>query len=161
MASVLVRYQSVSDVTERFDTNTTNGGTTDAPFNTTAQLNSSSTPAVSEAGYCTQAMTAGAATIDLTSVATNRGRTMNFTGVKIRTLRLRNPSTNTGSITVVKGASNGYTGFGSSFSTVLKPGYEMLIYDGGNGVAVSASVKTLDISGTGAETLQFSVSGGA
>lgn len=159
-ASVEVVYKSGVDVTERFDTSTTAGGKTTFPFASTVKLGAATSPAASEAGYCTQAMTAGAATIDLTSVATSRGRTMTYSGLKIRAIRLYNPSTNA-SITVAKGASNGYTGFGSAFSIVLRPGYEVTIYDGGNGVAVSGSVKTLDISGTGSEVLQFAISGGA
>ncbi len=158
---VQLTYRSAADILETFDTGTSGAGKTDAPFNTSAVLNSSSTPAVTEGGFCTQALTAGAATIDLTSVSTSRGRSMTFSGLKIRSIRLVNPSTNTGSITIAKGASNGYTGFGSSFSVTLKPGQEWSFYDGANGVAVSGSVKTLDLSGTGTESLKFTVSGGA
>lgn len=161
MPSVQVVYRSATDITEVFDAGDANGGTTTAPFSTGTTLQSTTTPAVSEAGFCTQALSGGAATIDLTSLTTSRGRAMNFTGVKIRTFRAKNPSTNTGTITIAKGASNGYTGFGSSFSIALKPGEEMSFYDGGNGVAVSSTVKTLDLAGTGSESLQFAVSGGA
>lgn len=160
-ASVTVRYKSDLAITEKFDTDVAGAGQTQNPFSTSAQLNATSSPAVSEGGFCQQLLTAGAATIDLTSVATTRGRTMTFSGLKIRAIRIKALSTNSNPLTIAKGASNGYTGFGSAFSITLKPGQEITFYDNGAGVAVSGSVKALDLSGTGTEGIQFSISGGA
>lgn len=161
MSSVAVIYKSAADITETFDTSTTNAGRTETPFNNSLSLGATSTPTVTEGGYCTQALSSGAATIDLTSISTSRGRSMNFNALKIRTLRLLNPATNANDITIAKGASNGYTGLGSAFSITLKPGQEHTFYDGGVGTAVSATVKTLDLTGTGAQTLKFTITGGA
>lgn len=64
------------------------------------------------------------------------------------------------SVTVSKGASNGYTGFGASFSMEIKGGGEVTIYCAGNGVAVAAGVRTLDLSGTGTDSFSFAVGAG-
>lgn len=158
---VAITYKSALDITETFDTDETNGGKTTTPFNTSLNLHGTSSPTVTEGGFCSQALSAGAATVDLTSVTTARGRAMTFNALKIRAFRAWNPATNTGSITIMKGASNGYTGFGSAFSITLKPGQEFNFYDYGAGTAVSSTVKTLDLTGTGTESLKFAIAGGA
>ena len=65
-------------------------------------------------------------------------------------LFLMNPAANANSITIVKGATNGYAGFGAAFSITLAPG-ESVQLDGSS--ALSATNCTLDISGTLAQTL--------
>ena len=57
-------------------------------------------------------------------------------------------------ITIVKGATNGYTGFGSAFSLVLQPGESAAL----NGTTdISSTVKTLDVTGTATEVLTIQV----
>ena len=92
----------------------------------------------------TKAMVAGAATIDFTAAPYSGG-----TKTPIRVF-LMNPAANANSITIVKGATNGYAGFGAAFSITLAPG-ESVQLDGSS--ALSATNCTLDISGTLAQTL--------
>ncbi len=92
----------------------------------------------------TATMTSGAVTIDMTAAPYSGGTT-----VPIRAFFL-NPASNANSITIAKGASNGYTGFGSAFSITLAPGESC----GLNALtALSGSVKTLDVTGTGSQVL--------
>jgi hypothetical protein len=92
----------------------------------------------------TQALTAGAATIDFTASPYSGG-----TSTLIR-LFLMNPVSNANDMTVVKGTTNGYTGFGSALSITLKPGQSVQLQ---SSTALSGSVKTLDVSGTGTQVL--------
>jgi hypothetical protein len=92
----------------------------------------------------TVALTAGAATIDLTAAPFSGGTKTP------KTLFLLNPMSNANSITIAKGATNGYAGFGSAFSTTLVPGQSIQL-DGSS--ALSSANKTLDLTGTGAQSL--------
>jgi hypothetical protein len=77
-------------------------------------------------------------------------------------VKFKNKSTNANAITIAKGASNGYTGFGSAFSVTLQPGDEWTFKGNDNaGVTdVGSGAKTLDVSGTGAQVLQFHIVAG-
>jgi hypothetical protein len=96
----------------------------------------------------TQALSTGTATIDLTASPYSGG-----VKTPIR-MFLMNPSANANTITIAKGGTNGYAGFGSSFSITLSPG-ESCQLDGAS--ALSGSNKTLDLTGTGSQTLVVQV----
>lgn len=122
-------------------------------------LDSTTTPAVTMNAAGTVTLSAGSATLDLTSMTGLDGAARNGSGLKVVALKIKNNSTH--SITIVKGASNGFTGFGSSFSMLIPPGATRLFFESVNGTAVSGSVKTLDFSGTGTDTLLYEASLGA
>jgi hypothetical protein len=127
-------------------------------LNQSMTLNSGTTPpAVLVAAY-EKAMSAGTATIDLTSLPQSGGLaagTITAATYKLQALLIKNKAANTGTITVTKGASNGYQLAGATFTMPLKPGQWMLFF--GNDLAddVDGTHKTIDISGTGAEILQI------
>jgi hypothetical protein len=83
-----------------------------------------------------------------------------LTGLKPRAIRVKALAANSGNVTVVKGASNGYDGMGGSFSVVLEPGQAFMFdfYTAGN--AVASNNKTIDLSGTGTDGVQFSTIAG-
>jgi hypothetical protein len=126
----------------------------------TVALSPTSTPTATAAVYASVALTAGAATLDLTALTGPGGAAVTMTGLKGRLIRITNPSSNANSVTVSKGASNGFTGLGTSFSVTIPVGGEFTFYDGGNGVAVSGTVKTLDFAGTGTQAFQVTVVAG-
>ena len=134
-------------------------------FDDSASLTSATTPNVTLAALAEITLTAGAATIDLTSVSDVNGVTKNFNALKIRCIKFRAKSTAIHAFTIAKGASNGFTGLGASFSVTLPAnaagGAWVSFYDAGGGTAVSGTVKTLDISGTGTDVLQVAIYGGA
>ena len=92
----------------------------------------------------TATMTAGAVTIDMTASPYSGG-----VKVPIRAFFM-NPASNANAITIVKGGTNGYTGFGSTFSVTLQPGQSVSL---NASTALSGSVKTLDVTGTGSQVL--------
>lgn len=124
MASVAVDYATKHTITRTFDTNATDAGQVVSPLDTLASLDATSTPAVTEGGTIQKAMVAGAGTVDLTSLTEISGRVFSLSGLKPRTIKIKALDANAGAVTVVKGASNGYTGLGAAYSTVLPAGAE-------------------------------------
>ena len=104
-------------------------------------------------------MTAGAATLDLRACEGTQGA-VDLNGLKPRVIIIEAKAGNANPITIAKGASNGYTGFGAAFSITLQPGQKVMIDDNGAGTAVSGTVKTLDVSGTGTQGLNYMIVGG-
>jgi hypothetical protein len=121
---------------------------TQSGFNTSLSLTGSSTPNTKKGVAVTVTLTANVATIDLTALTGANGA-VNFSGSKGRIFKFKAPATNGAAITVSKGAANGHTGLGAAFSVKIPPGGEFTWYDGGGGVAVSGTDKTLDLAGTG------------
>ncbi len=138
--------------------------TTDDPFIDTSDavakfkllasgtLNSGSSPDAELMCSMQKAMSAGAGTLDLTSL-THRGAAVSFSGKKVRLAVLRNPGTNGNAITLTEGASNGIPLFGTSFSITLQPGEMTCFYLGDTAPTVSGSDKTIDLAGTLAQAL--------
>jgi hypothetical protein len=160
--AVETRAEQKLTVAKTYDTTTTNGGAATFNNQTTRNLTGSTTPPVTAGGVAEKAMVAGAATIDLAALVCVDGSTINLTGLKPRQWKLKAPSTNGAAITVAKGASNGYTGFGANFSITLLPGAEWQGEDVSTTgpAAVAAGVKTLDLSGTTTDELQIVIAAG-
>lgn len=123
-------------------------------------LTASSTPNVTSSALGEKALVAGAVTLDLTALTGPEGSTVSFDTLKPRAILFENPSGNTNSITIAKGAVNGYTGLGAAFNLTLKPGRTALVYLGSDGDTVSATVKTLDLTGTGTQALRYKMIAG-
>jgi hypothetical protein len=128
-------------------------------YDVTANLTASSTPDVTKAGYGTKAMTAGAATLDLT-VLTLQDAAVTITALDPRAILFTAASGNAGAITIVKGASNGYDGLGAAFSLTLEAGQSAMFYLGATGNAVSGTNKTFDLSGTGTDSITYGIVAG-
>lgn len=114
---------------------------------------------VEQTVYGQLAMTAGAATLNLAAVTGLNGDVVDLTGLKIRTMQFRAKSDNANPITVEIGASNGYTGLGAGFSLTLSPGLSAAMEP--STVAVASGVRTLDVSGTGTQVLEFIFTAGS
>lgn len=128
-------------------------------YDVTPTLNAASTPDVTAAAYQTFAMVAGAKTIDLTNLLL-QAAVITLTGKKPRALLITALAANAGNTTIAKGASNGYDGLGSAFSITLEPGMSVAVYFSTQGNAVGSGNKTLDVSGTGTDSVQFSAIAG-
>lgn len=105
------------------------------------------------------ALTAGTGTLDLTALEGTQG-TVSLSGLKPRAIIVRAKAANANPITIDVGASNGYTGFGAAFNITLQPGQKVMIEDNGAGTAVSGTVKTLDLTGTSAQGIDYMIVGG-
>lgn len=141
------------------NTTTVNG------LNSTRTLTASTTPPVTKHSAGTLTLSSGSGTLDLTSLpdpVTGVAAVITLNGLKPQEAIFRNKSTNANAITIVKGASNGYTGFGSAFSVTLQPGDSWRFQGNDNsGVTdVGSGAKTLDVTGTGSQVLEFQIVGG-
>jgi hypothetical protein len=165
--SVAVRELSHITVVETFSgefvspddpTVTTNG------MNTTQDLTASTTPPVTKHTAFQQALTAGAATIDLTSLPDSNGvaAAVTFLGLKVQSAKFTNPSTNANNMTVAIGASNGHPLIGSAFTFTIEPGRFVHIGSSGAdaGTDVAAGDRTWDITGTGSQALDVQLVAG-
>lgn len=123
-----------------------------------ATLTASTTPAATKVAEGNLALTAGAYTIDLTSLTGTNGASVTFNGLTVRNILIRNKGA--AAMTFAKGASNGYTGFGSAFSITIPSGGVMSLYTHTLSGAVGGSSKTIDVTGTGTQTFDIIVTAG-
>ena len=131
---------------------------TQAGFNAAQRvLKSDTSPPVTCGALFQQALAAGVATIDLTALDGFNDKVINGTGLRVQLLRVKNPATNANPITVAKGASNGYDGFGSAFSVTLQPGAEVTFLTNDAGSDIGSANKTLDLTGTGTQALDVEI----
>lgn len=98
-----------------------------------------------------KALAAGAGTLDLTAL-THRGIAVNLNGLKVKYFAYFNPSANP--ITIVEGAANGNALHGAAFKIVLN---QNDYYAGvlANSQTVAGADKTIDLTGTGTDTLRL------
>ncbi len=130
-------------------------------YNFTKILDAGSTPPGTQVSAFAQALTAGTATIDLTSLPTTNGQTgFDMTGQKVQVLMVKAPSSNANVITIADGAANGYGGFGASFLIELQPGQQALLYGNDATPDVGGAAKNWDITGTGAQVMEFHIVAG-
>jgi len=134
-----------------------NSQVTHNQFNVSETLTGTTDTPVSKCAYFEQALSSGTATIDLTNLSGTNGGTIDGTGLKVQCFLATNKSTNENSITISKGASNGYGLGGDSWSHQLEVGQSILIYGNESADDISGSAKTIDLSGTGTEILQVGI----
>ena len=119
-------------------------------FVSTGTLTGSTTVPVTKVAALAVQLSSGAATIDLTSVT--HGSELNavdMSGLKVQLMKVRARSTNSSTVIIVDGATNGYLIFGDSSGQItLSAGMEALFFFNESLADVSASVKTIDISGS-------------
>jgi len=120
-------------------------------------LGSGSTPDAELVYFGTQAMTAGALTIDLTALTNSEGATIASTGKKVRAIFMVPTSTNTAAITLTEGAANGYELGGNTWKLALTDEQFAFIYLGADAPDISASVKNIDVTGTGTESIRLGI----
>lgn len=134
-------------------------------LNTSAEtFNAVSTTPVSIACGVEVTLTAGAATLDLTNITDELGRTVDLTGLKIQSLRLKAHPDNANIISIAPGASNGYN-LGNS-ANFYWSGYGGTSPDEADFLwrdrcpDVSPTTKNLDIAGTGSQKLKLQIVAG-
>jgi hypothetical protein len=124
-------------------------------YNKAGYLTSLTTPPVTKVSSFLAALTAGAKTIDLRTLTAAGGVALDGNGLKVQCVKINNPSTNTGALTVVPGASNGYNLFGATSKLVLNPG-EYIEWVGYDALPdIDATHKTIDLTGTGTESSEW------
>jgi len=134
-----------------------NAQITHAP-GTTLTLNATSSPVATKFSGAEYALVAGAKTLDFTAL-TGIVTTVDGSGLRPRVVSMRN--TGVADITIAKGASNGSDMFGSAWTITLRPGEPLKRALSSTGPAVvSGTNKTVDLTGTGTDTLEFSITFG-
>lgn len=134
-------------------------GITSTGLNKSTVYDANSNPTATKVAYGTLTMTAGAVTLNLAAITGLGGVNQDFTGLGIRSIHLRAKSDNANPITIAFGAANPYTGLGAAFSLTLNAAKEALLEP--NTTLVAAGVRTLDITGTGAQALDFIIVAGS
>lgn len=156
MNNVGVALSSLLTITETLQLALANAGKENVVFdghNTVLVMNATTTPPALQHATFQAALTAGAATIDLTALPGTQG-TVVGTGQKVRACFFRNPATNANPITIKFGAANPYLLLGAAWSMVLTPGqFVGPIYLKDGAPAIDATHKNIDLSGTGAQAL--------
>ena len=159
--TVNINYQSKITAVETLEANVDSLGTdkqvTHNQFDTTKALTSGTTPPVTKIAASVQALTAGAATIDLTNLLGVNGAVVDGTGLKVQILKIKNKAESANPISIAPGASNGYDIFGADFKVTLQPGQEATLYGNDATPDIAAEDKTLDLAGTGAQECEIIV----
>lgn len=125
-------------------------------FDFKAVLDADSAPPVTKVCAGTLMLAAGVATLDLSAVPYN-GAAVDLTGLKVQMLFLRNLSLNP--ITISEGASNGYQLLGGA-ALLVPAASRMQFFWSDTLPDVSATDRTLDLSGTATDELQFVLAAG-
>lgn len=159
--AVSVTYTTNVTTNETIDTNAPAAAASKSviihdQYNTTASLDSTTTPPVTKSVYFSQALSAGTATIDLTSLTGVNNLVTDGTGLKVQVIKFKNPTGNA-QIEVDVGATNGYNLLGATFEVILLEGQEIAIYGNDSTPDIGASAKDIDLVGTGTEEIEVSV----
>lgn len=122
-------------------------------YNDSKTLNATSSPVATKSAVFAQALTAGAATIDLTALVGTEG-TVDGTGLKVRAVKFRGKSTNANPITITTGAANGYNLPHALFSYQVYPGCWVEAYFADSAQTIAAGDKNIDLAGTASQVLE-------
>lgn len=154
MSVTSLAYVSNMTVVETLTTNVPAASTpsvTHNGFNTTQNLNSGTTPPVTQVAAFIQLLSAGAATIDLTALTGTNGSSVSGSGLKIQAIKVIALGTNANPVTLKFGASNPYNLMGSAWQVALSAGEEFLFFGNNAAPTIGGSAKTIDLSGTGTQ----------
>jgi len=128
-----------------------NRSVTSNQFNFTKKLNASSTPPGSASWA--DALS-GDQTLDFTALSRSIGEDVDATGLKLQMLLLNNLSASA-TLTLAKGASNGYAVNGAAGSLVCPPGGSVQYFFNDALEDVDATHKTLDLTITAGEEFEI------
>lgn len=153
-ASISVNMVRSTAVTETFSEASPGGTPVFDPQYVNLTLDASTTPAVTKHSPYTLSLTAGAATIDLTSLpGITEDETVDGSGLKVQMACFENPDTNANNMTITFGASNGYLLLGTAWKIILKPGQSFQTYLDDGAPVIDGTHKNIDVAGTGTQSL--------
>lgn len=164
--SVTLTYAAtgtVAEVIENNDisfSNTANKTVTHSALNQSGTLTGATTPPVTKVAIFNQALTGGAATIDLTAVPGTNGATTALNGLKVQYLFVKANAENANPITLTEGASTGYELAGNGWTVVLQPGQWFTFFGNDATPDVDSGAKTIDLSGTGSQSVDIEIVAG-
>ncbi len=161
-STITVLYASKVTVVETFSGAVDGDNTsTFAAQNEEATYTASTTvPVTKHSPPSTVTLGSGLATIDLALLpGITADETVVGTGLKAQFIKFTNPSTNANKIVISNGASNPYRidGATTTWSIPLAPGQTVLLSLNDAGDDVAGSHKTIDLVGTGSQTLTVQI----
>lgn len=126
----------------------TGGASGGSDYAVSGTLNSSSAAPVTKVYSDEITLTAGAATIDLTSLTGFAATSASWSGLKVQAIILSTNANNTAAVTFSEGASNGYEALGNGWTITIgasgKSGTAMFYLNEG-APDVGSSAKTIDV----------------
>lgn len=161
--SVSVAWAAQMTVTEVLPGNT--GSAADAKrtvthdqYNESGTITGATTPPATQCAHFLLTLSSGAGTIDLRNLSGTNGAVVDLNGLKVQLLRIKNLGANP--MTFVPGASNGIDLLGGSSSVTVPPGGVFQFFFNDQAPDVAAADKTIDVTGTGAQTAEISIVAG-
>lgn len=156
--SVTANYVSTLTVTEVLGNiplaNPSESSIVHDQLNRTVSMSATTTVVASVVVAETFALTAGAATIDLTALTGTNSKTVDATGLKLQAIKAYNAVGNS-AFTLKAGATNPYLAFGTAWSITLNADCEIMAYLAGTAPAVGGTAKTIDLAGTGTQAIKL------
>ncbi len=128
---------------------------THTDYNESGTLNSGSTPPATLCASFLQALSSGTATIDLRTLVGTNGAVTDGNGLKVQIVRIKNLGANP--LTVVEGASDGHNFFSATDGTVIQPSGVVMLFSNDNADDIGATNKTWDLTGTLAQTSEWTI----
>ncbi len=159
--AVTVTYAAVCTIAETLPTNTGSAAAatrvvTHSEYNESATLTSVTTPPVTLQASFLATLSSGTLSIDLRALTGTNGASVDGNGLKVQVVRVKNLGANT--LTIKSGASNGHTGFFTATTGQIIPaGGHIQIYTNDSGDDIDATHKTWDLTGTGAQTSEWTI----
>lgn len=128
-------------------------------MNEAITLNAGSSPVVTTLAASVYLLSGTTGSLDLTAIASTNGATVTGSGLKVHLCKLRAIKlagvANTGALTVKFGASNPYNLLGASWVIVLQPGQTLNVNLNGAAGAIGSGAKSIDLSGTSGDGLEY------
>lgn len=130
---------------------------THSAYKTEASLNATSSVPATKAVSFLQALTDGAATIDLTALVGVNGAAVTGDGLKVQYFYAEASASNANAITISEGAAEGYELLGASFTFALLAGQSIAIYGNEATPAISGALNQIDLAGTGTQSVKVQI----
>lgn len=160
LSAISVTYAATATVVETLPNNT--GSAADArrkithdQYNESVTLDSGTTPPATLVAEFLATLSGGALTVDLRALTGTNGASVDGNGLKVQVLRVKNLGANT--LTIDPGASNGIDLLGASSKIVIPAGGHFMMYFNDASPDISGTDKTLDLTGTGAQTSEWTI----
>jgi len=159
--SVTVTYAATCTIAETLATNTGSAPAamrvvTHTDYNETATLNSGTTPPATTCASFLATLSSGSLTIDLRTLNGTNGAIIDGNGLKVQVVRVKNLGANP--LTIKSGASTGHTGFFTATTgTIVPAGAILMLFTNDNGDDIDATHKFWDLTGTGAQTSEWTI----
>lgn len=131
-------------------------------FNLASTLVAGSTVPATKVCAFTQALTAGAAEIDLKACPTTNGDLVDLDGLKIQAIMIRGKSSNANPITFQPdtGGTDDYELMGADFKVIVEPGQQLMFFGNEAAPAVDATNKIFSLAGTDEQELDVIIVAG-